>query len=926
MSFYFKKIFKARSIRIKLCITVFLTVIFVNVVVGVVSFNTSKTNLQTEIINNLTLLADAKEGQIYAYLDFLKSRTLDFSSDGLIKDSLVKIEKNNSAEIVKSLNLHLQTKKSLDSSIIGIMIVDSQGKVIASTDEKEIGKSEAEDEYFIKGKTSVSFFEERDGSIHFGATDPFIVSAPLKDKDSGRFLGLLINVFVTNKLSDILSGKYQIDAGAATSEFTRSKTEEVYLVNKDKKMFVYSHLARGENLNSDIKMEVNTLPVEKCLENNTEISEVYQNYAKKEVIGASMCFPQRGWTLITEISTAEAFAPIGALLLQILLLTILAMAAVIVVIVLLANNIIKPIKTLSQGAKIISGGNLDYRVKITSGDEIEQLGNAFNDMVSKLKESYSGLSEKVKDQTSQLSKQIAETEEKNAFLEDTKRAVLNILEDGRELENNLQKFQLAAENAYEHIIITDESGKIIYANSAVVKTTGYSKEEVLGKTPSLWSGNMPKAYYDKMWNTIKTKKITFEGEIKNKRKSGEEYTAEISISPILDEKKEIKFYVGLERDVTRERNLMDELRKEKEGVEIKVEERTKELKDRQVKLNAALDSLVRGFLMFDKNENLLQSNKKVAEMLGKNENIWTLEEIDKRLSLKGEVNKKFRECLQSQKVIAIKNVNFTGKIFDVIFSPFYSEVKDKPEGALMLISDETEEKILDRSKDEFLSIASHELRTPLTSIRGNSALIKEHYMDKITDKDFREMIDDIHESSERLIQIVNDFLNVSRLEQGRMEFTKSNFSISEAISKTIEEVKSLADEKGLYIKFNTPDKELKQVYADPSRTKEVLINLIGNAVKYTQKGGITININQDKNTKVLIEDTGIGIDENGKNLLFRKFQQAGENILTRDTTKSTGLGLYISKLMTSAMNGAISLEKSEPNKGSVFVFSLPNAA
>lgn len=117
----------------------------------------------------------------------------------------------------------------------------------------------------------------------------------------------------------------------------------------------------------------------------------------------------------------------------------------------------------------------------------------------------------------------------------------------------LDKFKLIVQNAGEHIIITDSRGIIIFANDAVEKITGYSNAEVIGQRPSLWGGQMPKEFYDQMWDTIKNKKQRFTGEIHNKRKNGELYIAEADIAPILDSNGEVEFFVGIERDVTKVR-------------------------------------------------------------------------------------------------------------------------------------------------------------------------------------------------------------------------------------------------------------------------------------------------------------------------------------------------------------------------------------
>lgn len=128
----------------------------------------------------------------------------------------------------------------------------------------------------------------------------------------------------------------------------------------------------------------------------------------------------------------------------------------------------------------------------------------------------------------------------------------------KELNNKMEelsRFQTAVNNASDHIIITDSDAKIIYANRGVEQLTGYSLEEVIGKTPAVWGKQMPKAFYEKMWNTLKVDKKPFVGEIKNKRKNGQLYDAESSISPIINDKGEIVYFVGVERDITKAKEI-----------------------------------------------------------------------------------------------------------------------------------------------------------------------------------------------------------------------------------------------------------------------------------------------------------------------------------------------------------------------------------
>ena len=384
-------------------------------------------------------------------------------------------------------------------------------------------------------------------------------------------------------------------------------------------------------------------------------------------------------------------------------------------------------------------------------------------------------------------------------------------------------------------------------------------------------------------------------------------------------------------------DLDKELKIEKQSIERKVVERTAELKkannevnkgwfqirEEKAKLVASINSIVRAYVLVGLDGKIELVNNRMSEFFGEVEGNWTLDMIQEKVGSKFDILQLYNKAKNEHQKTEVKEIEIAGKYYDVHVSPIFLS-PEKLIGVLLMFGDITEQKIIDRSKDEFFSIASHELRTPLTAIRGNSSLIKDLYLEKIKDQDLVEMINDIHESSVRLIGIVNDFLNVSRLEMGKMQFKKEPFDINSLVQKTIDEI----DDKNDQVKIQTTKgkTDIINVVGDSDRAKEVLINIIGNAVKFSEKGVVTVDFKVDsKEVTILVTDSGRGIAPENQNLLFHKFQQAGDNLLTRDTTKSTGLGLYISKLMAEGMGGKIWLEKSELGRGSTFAFSLPTA-
>ncbi|MDP2830491.1 MAG: HAMP domain-containing sensor histidine kinase [bacterium] len=231
-------------------------------------------------------------------------------------------------------------------------------------------------------------------------------------------------------------------------------------------------------------------------------------------------------------------------------------------------------------------------------------------------------------------------------------------------------------------------------------------------------------------------------------------------------------------------------------------------------------------------------------------------------------------------------------------------------------------KEVDQMKDEFISIASHELRTPVTGIRGYVSMILEGTFGEISDK-LKETLKMVQGASDRLAGLVEDLLNVSRIEQGRLEVKTTPFEISQIIKDIIAELKIQADQKKLALEYKPRAEKLPLINIDSERFKQVLINLIGNAVKYTEKGGVTILTEEKENGKILeikIKDTGIGMSAKDRERLFQKFYRV-QNDKTRGII-GTGLGLWITKQIIELMKGKITVDSIE-NVGTQATLQFP---
>jgi signal transduction histidine kinase len=233
-------------------------------------------------------------------------------------------------------------------------------------------------------------------------------------------------------------------------------------------------------------------------------------------------------------------------------------------------------------------------------------------------------------------------------------------------------------------------------------------------------------------------------------------------------------------------------------------------------------------------------------------------------------------------------------------------------------------KELDQLKSEFVSLATHQIRAPLSAIKGYISEVFEGDFGQYS-KEIEKPLQIIFQSTENLVHIVGDFLNISRIEQGTMKYELAPLDLKQVTSEIIRELQPNLDRAGLELKFEAPEGNY-EVYADIGKIKQVIGNLIDNSMKYTPHGSIKISLSSDfKTQKVLfaISDTGIGIPAEVIPKLFQKFIRAkGANEVN---IIGTGLGLYVAKLMIEGQQGRIWAESPGAGKGSTFYVELPVA-
>jgi signal transduction histidine kinase len=219
-------------------------------------------------------------------------------------------------------------------------------------------------------------------------------------------------------------------------------------------------------------------------------------------------------------------------------------------------------------------------------------------------------------------------------------------------------------------------------------------------------------------------------------------------------------------------------------------------------------------------------------------------------------------------------------------------------------------KEVDAMKDEFISMASHELRTPVTVIRGYATMMLEEAEKLGVNQEAKDYLSIIDVSSERLNNLIEDLLNVSRIEQGRLKVDLKDMEVWPIVEETVKEMKIQADNKGLALSCVLDSSTKSLIRADKDRLKQVLINTIGNSIKYTPSGSVEVKaLNRDNNLVLVIKDTGIGMTAKEREHLFEKFYRI-KSKKTEDII-GTGLGLWITKQIIELMKGTIMIDSME---------------
>jgi signal transduction histidine kinase len=368
-----------RSIKRKLIIfALSISLIPIFIITSIYYLN-ARSTVKNQIIQGLRAVAESKKMHILSFMEAKKVRTIDFSSDGFIRDSIEIIAgRGGQSNALVNLKRHLRVnKKTLDQHIVAIFIVGLDGRIIASTDDEVIGKDVSENEIFVKSlnKKVGETYVGRSHRFPYLNADCIFISAPIVYRYGTGRAGIIINAYDLTALSEITSGCEEM-----------SEIEEVYLVNRDRMMLTGSRFIEDAIL----KQIVDTEPIRRIISGDKEMDGVYPGYRGVPIVGASMHIPEYGWILLVEMDKENAFASLKIVFFVAIIVGGVSAAAATGVGLFFSISVTKPISKLKDATDRFARGDKDYRVNITNKDEVGDLASSFFDMAKKLTDEIEG--------------------------------------------------------------------------------------------------------------------------------------------------------------------------------------------------------------------------------------------------------------------------------------------------------------------------------------------------------------------------------------------------------------------------------------------------------------------------------------------------------------------------------------------------------
>ncbi|MCP5079855.1 MAG: response regulator, partial [Psychromonas sp.] len=822
--------------------------------------------------------------------------------------------------------------------IYDLFLIDTKGNILFSAkNEQDLGEN------LINGSLSNSKFAKtvystiNNGSIQFSDIERYppstnqlagFLTAPIID-DTGELIGVFAMQLRLDRIFERMM--HQDDVNSSSTHYlvasdgllrtpVSDDLDSVLIQKISSKQFKLWQTEHDEGEQPDAQKET---VFEYIGPNGNKVFGVHQSVLVNNV----------RWVLISEIDSEEVLKTSDEMAQTVIIILLFSIVIIIFIVILLAKRITNPLQKLSQASHNVALGKENQQVDIETDNEIGKLAAEFNNMLNKQHQ----------------------TE-------------LEINRSNEQLRNALSELssQQYALDQHAIVAITDTTGTIVFANDKFCEISGYKHEQLIGKNHRLLnSGYHSKSFFTEMYQTI-SRGLVWHGQMCNRDHNGAIYWVETTITPYKDENGTVQQYIAIRTDITKQKEFEQEQQNRLKVAAIKLA-----ITNTLSRGNSFKQQLSEGLLQLFELPGfklkakaclfVLNNNKQSFEMVIKQGEFATdASHIDNEL---------FNLCEQgihSRGLTINSFCNDTActenEVHGHYIVPLTSDLDDSNlhhnnlEGVILLftekngdLSDEQTQLLSETGiiftnailhnkasgilkkatvtaqqnnqlKGEFLASMSHEIRTPMNGVLGMLGLL----LNSELNADQKHKASLAKSSAESLLGLINDILDFSKVEAGKMELEIIDFNLREMLGELCEAMALRAQEKGVEIILDLTAVDHSMVKGDPGRLRQIVTNLIGNAIKFTAKGEIKVTVEiQEKDQDNLylqchIADSGIGIPKEKIKNIFETFTQVDAS--TTRKYGGTGLGLAICKKLSQLMGGEVNIT-SELGKGSTFSFS-----
>ncbi len=849
--------------------------------VGLLSYNSGRSTLQAAATSELLSTAIGKETSLNSWVDERLDDLATLSASPALVVDMARLALAPATPAGRAAHGRMigEFRSSIGPKYLELFVLDARsGRILASTSARQEGRSKKDDPYFVNGKSG-PFVK----NPYYSATlkaPAMAISAPIRSAQ-GRLLGVLVARLDLKALDAIIQQRTGL-----------RRSSDAFLVNPASQFVSQPRfISQPAVLNRTLRTEA----VRRCLQRNSGVVTA-RDYRGTRAIVVYRWVPTRQLGLIVKMDEDEALAPARAFGQTIVLISGLALLLASVLASGLARSVTRPIRALQSGVARFGRGESNTRLLEGSSDEVGLLAREFNQMASAI---------------SQRQAQLREQAE-----------LLDLAQDA--------------------IMVRGLGGSISFWNNSARKMYGVSREEAVGRRShellcTVFPQPLPEI------EAALQRDGSWAGELIHTTRAGA--TAVVHSQWVLKrgEAGRPDSVLEINSDISKRKQAEAEIRQLNEDLEARVVQRTAQLEAARQQVEQAARA----------NSNMMEYSQDVicsideagrfAEVSPACRSVWGYSPDD----LKGrcyiemvhpddvaKTNETARRIVSGEAVQDFENryLRQDGSTVDMLWSARWSVEEEsmfcvarditgrkQAEEELRAAKEAAEEASL--AKSQFLANMSHEIRTPMNGVLGPIGLL----LDSNLSGQQRELTEIARSSAESLLGIINDILDLSKIEVGKLDIEPIPFNLLLAVEETASMMTARAEEKGVDLIVRCPPEVPRHVIGDPGRIRQVLANLISNAIKFTPHGHVLIDIEahshseEEVELRISVQDSGIGIAPDKIEHVFGRFNQADTSTTRR--YGGTGLGLSISRQLVELMGGEIGAT-STLGEGSTFFFTL----